>query len=295
MKYRVSLEFIGAGKAAEAYGGKLDAWSFTDIEPQEWFEQFRSKIAANLGKTYLPVYRMADGEYRFLMGRKFNPHRKPLIKECLGYLADKTGLRDSARWSTSWGESYNPKDLKKLKLEYIFALQQIASAGFLGLYLNDNGLNAFTEYNQSIMPFFERANIELNLNNYIPFHFVCHLLSGTGWEFFYQNRKILIVTNLNHQKCQQIEHNLLKLGVTSVQFIGISATKSMQDKIDCSTVERPDLCLVAAGIGAANIINQLKPLQTVVLDIGGFMNCIQNRSLAIHGGVFKLPKVGIND
>lgn len=288
MRHRVSLNFIGTGNAAEAYGGKLEAWSFIDIEPDQWFEKFRSKIAANLGNSYLPVYRMADGEYRFLMGRKFNRYRKPLIKEYLGCLLDKTGLR---RWSTSWGESYDLDDLKKLKLEYISALQKIASSGFLGLYINDNGLNAFIEYNQSIEPFFQKNNIELNQNNYIPFHFVCHLLSGSGCDLFYRNRKILIVTNFNEQKSQQIEHNLLKLGAKTVQFLKISATKSMQDKIDCSRVERPiDLCLVAAGIGAANILNQLQPLQTVALDIGGFMNCLYNPSLAIHGGVFTFPK-----
>jgi hypothetical protein len=294
MQYRVSLDFIGTGRAAKAYGGKLNAWSFVDIEPQEWFERLRNTVLANLGKSYLPIYRMADGEYRFLMGRKFNRHRKPLFKEYMGYLADKTGLRNPHKWSTSWGESYSPSQVKNLKSKYISELQQIASEGFLALYLNDNGLNAFIEYNDSICPFFEREKIRLAQNNYIPFHFVCHLMSGDGWEDFYENRHILIVTSLNPQKRQNIENTLKLLGVKSVQFIEISSSQSMQDVIDCSTIERPvDLALVAAGIGSSNILVQLKSLQTVVLDIGGFMNCLEDPSRSIHGGVFKLPKLSM--
>ena len=72
LKYRVPLDFVGNGDAHKAYGGQLDAWSFINITPDDWFAKFRNHVLDCMGKEFLPVYRMADGEYRFLMGRKYN-------------------------------------------------------------------------------------------------------------------------------------------------------------------------------------------------------------------------------
>lgn len=50
-----------------------------------------------------------------------------------------------------------------------------------------------------------------------------------------------------------------------------------------------DGSLVAAGIGSANILRQLQPLNTLSLDIGGLMNCFADRQASQHGGVIRLP------
>jgi hypothetical protein len=49
-----------------------------------------------------------------------------------------------------------------------------------------------------------------------------------------------------------------------------------------------DLCLVAAGVGAANVMVQLQGLGTVVLDIGGYLHCLENSAFVAHG-VFRAP------
>lgn len=106
MRHRVDLDFIGLGNAAGAYGGTLNAWSYFETDGQSWFDSFRQHALASIGNYYLPVYRMADGEYKFLFGRRLNWHKRPLYREVLGVTAEKLRLRNSKSWETSWGETY---------------------------------------------------------------------------------------------------------------------------------------------------------------------------------------------
>src|SRR5262249_44812554 len=74
-----------------------------------------------------------------------------------------------------------------------------------------------------------------------------------------------------------IEASLRREGVASVQFINISPHKSMFDLIDLSHVRLPvDLALVAAGIGAVNILQQLEELSVPCIDSGISMECLIN-------------------
>ncbi len=290
MKYRVDLNFIGVGNSAIAYGGKLEAWSFINVEGEEWFSDFRQHILSSMGKKYLPVYRMADGEYRFLMGRKYNLHKKPLWKEILAVTAEKLRIKNPDKWKTSWGEEYKPKETRQLRKKLSEQIREISEEGFLSCYINDNGLNAFIEFNKHIESYFIFNKIKFTKDNYIPFHFTVGLLTNDGWEEFYLNRNLLVVSGTNDLKEQLIKTNILNLGAKSVNFLRISETESMKEQLDLTTVNiRPDLCLVAAGIGSANILTQLAPLNTVALDIGGYINCFIDIKSSQHGGVFKYP------
>ncbi len=290
MKYRINLDFIGRGNAGAAYGGYLHAWSFKDIAPQDWFEDFRQAALGAMGRRFLPVYRMADGEYRFLMGRQYNFSRRPLVKELIAVTVEKIGLKNPDKWQTSWGEAYQPEDTRKLRANLIEEIRFIAQQGFLACYLNDNGLNAFTEHNTPLLSFFGRHNIPFSVDNYVPFHFCPSLLVSDGWQDFVRDRTILIVTGLTNEKEIAIKGTLVEIGAKAVQFLPISSRSSMYDQLDLSGLnESPDICLVAAGIGSAHILRQLQPLNTLSLDIGGLMNCFVDRAASQHGGVFRLP------
>lgn len=291
MKYRVDIDFIGLGGASKAYGGKLEAWSFFKITGKEWFRDFRQNILNNIGKQFLPVYRMADGEFRFLMGRKYNFHRKPIYKELIAVTAEKVGLINSNKWKTSWGEEYSPYEKKRLSIKLLNDIKYISETGYLACYINDNGLNAFTEYNKHAPTFLSKNNITFDEKNYIPFHFVVGLLINNEWKDLYENKNILVVYGGDDESESKIEKTLLGFGSNSIEFLRISKTSSMKDKIDLSDVNSAiDICFVAGGIGSANILRQLEPLNTVVLDIGGYINCFIDPQASQHGGIFKLPK-----
>lgn len=290
MKYRVDIDFIGCGNAGAAYGGFLHAWSFRDIGPREWFAEFRQTALAAMKQRYLPIYRMADGEYRFLMGRNYNFSRRPLIKELIAVTAEKIRLKNPDKWETSWGETYNSADTRKLRGKLIEHISHLSRFGYLACYLNDNGLNAFTEHNKALLRYFDLNEIVFSSENYVPFHFAPSLLVSDGWQDFIRGRTILVVTGLDPQKEHSIECTLTEMGARRVQFLPISGKSSMNDSLNLEGMDKEvDLCLVAAGIGSANILRQLQPLQTLTLDIGGLMNCFVDRTAKQHGGTLALP------
>lgn len=290
MKYKVDLDFIGLGDAGTAYGGYLRAWSFRDIDGRAWFEDFRQDALSAIRNRYLPVYRMADGEYRFMFGRRVNWSRKNLARELLAVGAETLRIKNPDRWRTSWGETYAPADTRRLRAELMMHVRELSERGYLACYLNDNGLDAFVEYNRVLEKLLARQGIRLDAGNYVPFHFAPSLLVSPGWKDFLQGRKILIATGLTPEKKARIEHTLTAYGAGAVRFLPISSSSSLTDRLDLSGVDNDvEIALVAAGIGSANILRQLAPLQTLCLDIGGLMNCFQDPKARLHGGIIGLP------
>jgi hypothetical protein len=290
MRYRVDIDFIGMGNAGSAYGGHLDAWSFRDIDGQVWFEAFRQEALGAIRTRYLPVYRMADGEYRFMFGRRINWSRQPLLLEFLAVGAEKLRFKNPDRWKTSWGETYEPQQTHVLREQLIQHVRFLSETGYLACYINDNGLNAFVQYNTDLQGLMLDRNIQFSERNYIPFHFAPSLLISKRWQDFIQGRKLLIVTGLTPEKETLIRNTLILYGAETVDMLPMSSQSSLSDTLDLSGVDDDiDIVLVAAGIGSANILRQLRPLETLCLDIGGLMNCFVNRDARQHGGVIRLP------
>lgn len=290
LRHRVPLNFMGKGAVARAYGGRLDAWSFSKISGPEWFARIQQEVAGAMCQRFLPIYRMGDGEFRFLMGRKYNFHRRPLWREIGAVTAEKIGLTNRDNWKTSWGENYTAFSGDRLREHLKGLLRHTADLGYIACYINDNALHAFTEYNTAIATYFASSGIRFDARNYIPFHFAVGLLTEPGWEQFIVDRRVLIVSSINEEQRVRTRDNILGLGAREVSFVAISQTSALVDQIDLSAVpSAPDIALVAAGIGAVNVLGQLEPLRTVCLDIGGFINCLANRAERVHGGSFGFP------
>ena len=289
--FKVNLNDVGLESADTAYGGYLNAFSFKETDFESWIGSFKSEVLKNMGKHYFPIYRMADGEYRFIMGRVYNFYKKPLWRELVAVTAEKLRIKNPDKWKTSWGEEYKPERIKALRKQLVNDVAYISRKGKLACYWNENGLKAFEEYNNKLLPFFEKNNILFNTHNYIPFHFICGILVRNGWEVIFKNKHIMIVTGSDDASENRIKDSLSLMGVSKVSFYRISKTSSLEENLNLNSFleERIDICLVAAGIGSANILRQLEPLQTVVLDIGGFMNCFIDPNAHQHGGIFKLP------
>ena len=292
MKYKVNLKEVGLEDANKAYGGFLDAFSFHKTNFKDWFNVFRDDcLKAMETKTFFPVYRMADGEYRFLMGRAYNFYKRPLIKELIAVTAEKLHIKNPYKWETSWGEKYSSHEMKSLRKKLILDIKNISKKGKLACYWNKNGLHAFEEYNHKLIPFFKKHNINFSSKNYVPFHFVCCMLVKYNWKKFFLKKNILVVTGCDKISKKAIIKSFNTFGVNSTDFIVISKTSSMKEVINVENFKKKkiDMCLVAAGIGSANIISQLEPLNTLTIDIGGFINCYIDYNKSQHGGIFKFP------
>lgn len=283
--FLIDLDPLSNGEGKAVYGGRLDAFSFFETGCKEWFNRFADEVTASLGKKYFPVYRMADGEMRFLFGYKINWHNKP-FRSILKYLKYEV-LRSS--WKTSWGETYDAAKQNELRGILKKCIAQIAAQGRIALYWNENGLNAFTEYNTSIPSLFKNGGIPLNERNYIPFHFVQALVARRADALFH-GRNILIVSGMGQEEFANLQKELSVFSPAGIEFFQCSATASLAAEYDqVKTAVKPDIVLVAAGIGAAKVVSQLSHLQCPVLDIGSYIHVLSGKYPHAHAGFFKKP------
>lgn len=276
------------------YGGELMVYSFESIGVDEWFEHFRQRLLDAIGKNYLPVYRMADGEYQFLLGIKFNFHPQRLFRYLLSFLYRKTlEIITGQRITTSWGETYKGRELVELRGKYITDLNDLLEKGILCASLYDNPKNAYVHYNRYIIKFFDKNVVELNKNNLFPFHFPFFVLSNDGWQDFIISRKILVVTGDLTNRKNILEKNLIGLGAAKVGFYEISARSSLKDIVDKDEVQDRhefEIAFIGAGIGSLNIISQMKWFHGPVIDVGGFISALLDKNYLYHGGAVKYPR-----
>ena len=278
---------------------------YSDLTLVEEFELLFKKIIAHYGKKHIGIYRMCDAEYMYCVGRIVPPQlpifrklkyaaKTVLIKS--GFLTQKTGHENKVNNEFWFGEHYSLIEKKMQKEKFLKDLRQISNEGFLAPHFVYSKSHFAEEYIQPMINFLKENSINLNKDNYFAFYFVYMMLNLERYKkLLYQGKKVLIVTAFNERNKQEnFTANLLKEGVTGVYFYNISHDKSMLDVIDTSKLpQKVDLVLIGAGIGSANIINQLKHLDALCIDAGHALDCISRPQLRIER-MFLLPDVEMN-
>lgn len=256
--------------------------NFIDIDANEWFDDFIRQAVDSIGNKYFPVYRMADGEFIFC-NELDTIEKKHCSNNLLNNLLSKVVhiiKSKSQTLRTCWGESYSDTELRKLAAAYPDYVREISRDGMLAMHFTRTKGGFSEEYFQPMCTWFDKHNILLNKNNYVSFYFVYALLRGPERKKVFQDRNVLIVSWIDDERKTALLHGLSTEGVNTVQFLPISPVKSMFEQIDLSAVKLPiDIALVGAGIGSANILRQLKPLNTLCIDAGFCIDCIANPTL----------------
>ena len=249
---------------------------------------FYKKVStAILNKDYLPIIRIADGEYQFLLGKNEFNTRKPLlflIKNLLGELYRKLiGAKFEAKSRTYTSGVYSNKDIKYVKQKYSMCLKHISKNGFIALYTIIKP-NFYTEqYLPKLYKFFKKNDIELSTENYVPFYFIYIILTNRKYSEIYKNRNIHLITNFNSEKKFKIEKSLYELGAKSISWSLISRDKSLFDKIDLNSIEEDvEIIFVGAGVGKVNIFNQLINIKALIIDAGYIFETWQDPSLRLE-------------
>ena len=104
---------ISNGIGADAYGGRIEAYAFDEIDCDHWFKRFSDEVFSAIGKNYLPVYRIGDGELRFLFGCRIN-WKSGTFRSALRYIRNELFTNS---WQTSWGEHYPPHSFMEPEAE----------------------------------------------------------------------------------------------------------------------------------------------------------------------------------
>jgi len=265
--------------------GVFKCAAFDNRSSEEWFLSFVTKVKSAISNRFLPIYRMADGEYRFCVGKR-HPFRD--INESRCYYFVRTlgkAVREfrynllrkpfSAGGRNYISGNYEINEVGVLRKLYAAQLRLISQRGLLALNFAYRQKPVMQQYFVPIMAWLNEQNIILHEMNYCPFHFVYALLTGPYRHQIYQKRRVLIVTSFDDTKRTAITNGLKREGVSDIQFFKISQGQSMYDIVDLSAIKQPiDLVLIGAGIGASNILCQLQLLNTVVIDAGYIIECL---------------------
>lgn len=239
-----------------------------------WYNDFVDRLVDALGRRFLPVTRMSDGEFHFCFG-----DRPPLSTEPLARRLAETALqqlhglgregftaRTVGRYSSG---SYSADEWKNARDVYARNLVGLARDGLLALHLSYGDRTFQERYFPALGRWLFELGVELTLENYAPFYFVYAALTGPRRSELLKGRRILVVNGATGAKQQAIVRGLEREGASEVRWLGISADRSLFDRVDPTEhVGRVDLAVVGAGIGKPNVLPQLAPLGVPCVDAG---------------------------
>lgn len=264
---------------------------YNDIDCKAELDILFSKATKNYGVKHFGIFRLCDAEYIYCVGRKTPPQLsfarkvKYRVKTFLvntGLIRQKTGHENKMKKEFWFGENYSLKEKREQWEKFLADVRQISLEGFLSPYLMYSRSHFAEEYFEPMLSFFKSNNIELSQENYFPFFFVYVMLNLSPYkDLLFRNKDILIVTSFNERnKKENFSANLEKENIKSLSFYNISHNKAMLEKIDKSKLpHKVDLVLIGAGIGSANIINQLTHLNALCIDAGHALDCISRPEL----------------
>ena len=174
-------------------------------------------------KKHFPIIRLADGEYQFLLGTNELNFRKSKIKLVYHifkqYYEKLFNKRFEAKSRTYTSGRY---DIKKSKIDiikkYSISLQNISKKGILAIYTIIKPGFYSEQYLPKLEQFFQKNNIEVNTNNYVPFYFVYILLTNKRYKSIYENKNIHLISSFDKIRKTKIEKTLKSYSVKKITW-----------------------------------------------------------------------------
>lgn len=254
------------------------AYYFEPVDCRDWYRRIVDRIlhAVEEGE-YLPLYRMGDGEYLFAL--RENPEGESSFWNLS--FSDKVRrlirrLRGEAQRGS--GGIYTIEERKQVYSKFVDGVRMVSKKGILGLGLHNTPL--YERFIPKIFDWFDEKQVEVHQSNYIHVYSIYALMNGPDASRLLENKRVLVVTGLCNDRSSKIRKGLERRGVEDVQFLPVSDRRSMLDEIQSSGVQRPvDLVLIAAGIGAVNVFQQLREFEVPQLDVGFCLDAIADPSL----------------
>lgn len=241
----------------------------------QWYHEFVDTVIHACSRKFLPVCRLSDGEYLFFLGEQSVDTRLPFvqkIRQRLGrfkhWVLLRGGLGPFTEGHYHSGQ-YSADEWRRARIEQPKAIHKIAEKGILALHVNYEREPFAERYFPALGRWLLDNEILLNDKNYFPFYFVYAMLTGPRRGELLANRRVLVVNGAQGEKKQQIVDGLKREGVAEVLWCPISLRRSLYDSVDMTPfLGKVDLALIGAGIGKANILLQMEPLNVPCIDAG---------------------------
>jgi len=295
LPYAIDLRIPGFA-AMDRYN--LRTYSPAAVDSACWFQQFTDRIEGEIGVRFLPVIRLADGEFLFLLG--FQPPTRrvgfsyPL--QWLRWFAAKWKPRRQLRAGGSHGRrplyssaKYSIAEVDAIRTSYKVVLGQVARSGLIAADLSFCAVPFQDHFFPALRRWLEGNRVELTLQNYVPFYFVYALLTGPQRHRVLRGRRILVIHSAAGPKQAAIKASLLREGAREVLWHTISPDRSLYDVVPVERfVGAVDLCVFGAGIGKPAILAQLEPLGVPCIDAGYVMEVWADPAVA-RSRIFTQP------
>jgi hypothetical protein len=280
LSYTAPLVLPGFRYDPEPYGG-LSFRFFRPTDPAEAFVGFTERVISAVGKAYLPVYRMADGEFAFMVGERRDATDVADARSRLRARAGALYRRLRGGMQTCWGERYSRTELERGRARFETSLRQVGAQGIIAPYFAVRADGWGSAYFGPVTTWLEQRGIPLHAGNYVPFYFVYALLRGVDSVALLTGRRVLVATHLTAERKSAIEVSLMAAGAASVAWLPLSAQKALLDDIDIGPhAGRADIALVAAGIGSVSVLAQMQPLGIPCIDCGIALEAMIDRTRA---------------
>ena len=256
----------------EKFVEKMIVYPPNGVEVDDWYINFRTRFFEALDNNKkFPIFRSSHGEFCFVTGKMGSPFGlKNKIRFYLSRIYRILLFQSSFYSSGVPGhgyETYKQWRLHFLRKKLAKQLKWISENGMLCMYFSDRAAFPISVQKKYIK-WLNSNNIFLTNDNYGHLYFVYALLNGSDQQRIFTGRRLLVVSSDQPARTQPLLDNLKKMGTNVVDFISISPGKSMEDELTFDNNKVYDLCIVGAGVGAANIIYQLRDLNCPIIDAG---------------------------
>jgi hypothetical protein len=240
----------------------------------EWFHSFVDRLVEACGSAFLPVMRLGDGELRFVLGEQSPDVRLPVAKrarQTAGRVVRWVLRREFVAATPGHYVSgiYSRREWRSLRDRYGWLVRTIGQKGVLALPLHYGEEVFYERYYRALRTYLDESGIALTDENYVPVYFPYAALTGPRRGELLRGRRVLVINGAAGAKRAQAEAGLAREGVADITWLGISPARSLFDTLDVQALAgRIDLALVGAGIGKANLLEQLEPLKAPCVDAG---------------------------
>jgi hypothetical protein len=272
------LRIPGYSKQESLYGNGLVPLpnNLAGNPPQEWYNRFLEVVlTAAKRRRWLPVYRLSDGEFTCMVGRRFATGPLLTMLRARARHVYNSTKRLSPFYSSGrpgYCESYYAWELPGVRRTLSSALAEIANDGALCFNFSQSDLA--TPYMEAVCAWLGGRGVNIPASCYFHFYHVYGLLNGPDAIRLLTGRRVVVMTSDIGNRRDRLLTAVLERGASSAAFYETSRNKPAHDVIRLKELPaKVDVILLGAGVGAAQIIQQLKPLGCLAIDAGFALDC----------------------
>jgi len=247
--------------------------SSSDIDIDKQYVNLVNRIQESIGKKFLPVIRVSDGEFNLLLGDQPPGPWWPIhirIKKIIGVIKRKfINTKSFSNAAYSGGNQLKTSEIESMRISAISGVKLIMKEGVLAAHLSLTNKPFQADY---LLPFFstlEKNEIEISSINIVPFYFIYPIILSHYGDLLFENKSVMIIHSAKGEKKNRIINAVKARSASKIIWLSISHNNTFYDHLDVENyLGKADIALIGAGVAKLLLVEQLSILNIPVVDIG---------------------------